>query len=486
MGMYDQAPSIYAQMLQNGLDKQFQLSSQAQPVTQFLAGLKQAQMMKMQQDAQDRQDAQDEWQQQKFQEQQDWNRERTGIEDTRYRDNMATQDQYHRDQMAATAGTLQEARNTKIQDVLDKLPGAAGPEAEQRTSFIKAAGGDPNAFGTSQSNAGMAGDNFVGPVTDEHPAEPVKVSMVYNPGQGYLVKKQADDLAAQRESRLQTNTDRAFNQMSAFQSAMFASKNQGGNVADDMPQESIDMLTRAAIKDPDMLNRVGRGKNGDAIRTAIIKNMPVLAQAEGLDTDLVSNRIGLKADSGSLNVMQRTLDNITAFENTSLGNLKRYRDMSKEVVDTGSPLLNRGARAFSSSVLGSSSQAAVDAARMTALTEIAKVITNPNLTSVLSDSARHEVSQFSPREATNAQVAAISDLLIKDMAQRKNDLTNQVKTIKQRVVGTGQTPSAGGFESVIKGTPERQRAMTALSRADTPEKKAKIKAMFEANTGEKL
>jgi hypothetical protein len=50
MGIYDQAPQMYGQMLQNGLDKQFQLATTAQPVSQFLAGLKQAQAMKLAQE----------------------------------------------------------------------------------------------------------------------------------------------------------------------------------------------------------------------------------------------------------------------------------------------------------------------------------------------------------------------------------------------------------------------------------------------------
>lgn len=55
--MYEEAPQLYSQMLQNGLDKQFQLATQAQPVSQFLAGLRQAQMQKMQQEQIDRQNA---------------------------------------------------------------------------------------------------------------------------------------------------------------------------------------------------------------------------------------------------------------------------------------------------------------------------------------------------------------------------------------------------------------------------------------------
>lgn len=57
MGIYDQAPQLYAQGLNQGLQNQFQLATQAQPVTQFLAGLRQAQALRMQQEQIDRQNA---------------------------------------------------------------------------------------------------------------------------------------------------------------------------------------------------------------------------------------------------------------------------------------------------------------------------------------------------------------------------------------------------------------------------------------------
>ncbi len=46
------------------------------------------------------------------------------------------------------------------------------------------------------------------------------------------------------------------------------------------------------------------------------------------------------------------------------------------------------------------------------LPEIARIITNPNLTGVLSDSARQEVSQFNPETATLGQTVKVAVALL--------------------------------------------------------------------------
>jgi hypothetical protein len=149
-------------------------------------------------------------------------------------------------------------------------------------------------------------------------------------------------------------------------------------------------------------------------------------------------------------------------------------------------MLNAGMRKVGSSVFGASDIPALESARFTALTEIAKVVTNPNLAGLLSDSARHEVSSLIGPGATNAQIDKAINLFEADMAQRKRDLTTQVGDIKGRIKGAGSPTQPNTFSDVVKGSPERQRAMTALSKATTPEQKKAIKALFKSSTGEDL
>ena len=90
-------------------------------------------------------------------------------------------------------------------------------------------------------------------------------------------------------------------------------------------------------------------------------------------------------------------------------------------------------------------QAQYDAARQVALSEIAKITSNPNLSGALSDSARHEVAAFNPDTATLKQTVAVMTLLKRDMDNRKSSLDDQLKDIRQRIAappgGSTSTPT---------------------------------------------
>lgn len=191
--MYEEAPQLYAQMLQNGLDKQFQLATQAQPVSQFLAGLRQAQIQKMQQEQAD-------WQRQKFDEQQSYNVGRDQLVDKRYRDLAEERSQDRQTAEKDKAENNRERRNQNIFTTLNMLPGTAGPSGEMRTNYIKSLGGDPLNYGTMESNADVTGENFVGPTDAENPPTPTRVSMTYEPGSGWMALMQkAEDARQARE-----------------------------------------------------------------------------------------------------------------------------------------------------------------------------------------------------------------------------------------------------------------------------------------------
>jgi hypothetical protein len=108
--------------------------------------------------------------------------------------------------------------------------------------------------------------------------------------------------------------------------------------------------------------------------------------------------------------------------------------------------------------MGGTEMPAYEAARRVALTEIAKVTSNPNLTGVLSDSARKEIEEFNPENATLAQTLAVAKVLKQDMANRKSELGAQVGAIKDRIRGGGSNntpkpthrfnPATGKIEAI--------------------------------------
>lgn len=158
--------------------------------------------------------------------------------------------------------------------------------------------------------------------------------------------------------------------------------------------------------------------------------------------DIAGNQASYRADRASLAAMQKQRDAITSFEQTASKNIDIFLQTAGKIVDTGSPLANRVARAVGGDVLGSPNIAAYNAARQVAINEVAKIVSNPNMTGVLSDTARREVEAFNPSTATLAQTVAVMRILKRDMANRAGSLDSTLADIRRRIGGGGvQSPS---------------------------------------------
>lgn len=199
---------------------------------------------------------------------------------------------------------------------------------------------------------------------------------------------------------------------------------------------------------------MGMGKQGASVRTKIINEAAKVYK----DLDLPSQIAAWNANKASLTKMQSQLDAITAFENTAVKNLDQFIQQAKTIVDTGSPLLNRPLRTFNEAVLGDPKMAAVRTARTVMLPEFARIITNPNLTGVLSDSARKEVDSLIKGEATLKQALAAATILKQDAENRRTSIAQQIQDIRTRIAtpptGAGTTPpSAPAIEPPAKLPP---------------------------------
>src|ERR1700684_333670 len=174
--------------------------------------------------------------------------------------------------------------------------------------------------------------------------------------------------------------------------------------------------------------------------------------------NLAAAKAGYKSDAASLANVQKTFDNVNAFENTAGKNLDVFLNEAKKVTDLGLPIANLPAR-YIAGKLGGTDQAAFDAARTTALTEIAKVLSSANAGSgVLSDGARHEVEGLIKPDATLAQITSAANILKNDMANRHQAYADELKQIQGRIGGkptTEETPApaqhvAGGQAQGLK------------------------------------
>ena len=181
---------------------------------------------------------------------------------------------------------------------------------------------------------------------------------------------------------------------------------------------------------------------------AAVNRRQVLNRAALLDpnANIAANAAEFAADKGSLGKMQQMRDAVGAFEKTARANLDILIEQGRKIVDTGSPWINTPIRALSAKVVGDTNVPAYEAARRVAVNEIAKVTSNPSLAGQLSDSARREVEDFNPSNATFAQTVAVAEILSRDMKNRMSSLDEGLSAIKGRTkqsAVSGAAPSSG-------------------------------------------
>lgn len=195
---------------------------------------------------------------------------------------------------------------------------------------------------------------------------------------------------------------------------------------------------------------MGMGAKAAQARAKIINRAAEMVP----NLDIAANRADFDANKASLTQAQKMLDAVTAFESTATKNLDQFVAQAQKIKDFGYPLVNMPLRK-AMKMAGNTDMPAYEAARRVALTEIAKVTSNPNLTGVLSDSARKEIEDFNPESATLAQTLAVAKVLKQDMANRKSELSSQVGAIKGRISGGGGqkpthrfNPATGRIEAI--------------------------------------
>lgn len=203
-----------------------------------------------------------------------------------------------------------------------------------------------------------------------------------------------------------------------------------------MTQEAFDQAAEKYYT-TGQLPQVGRGISGIALNRQLMNRAGELHPG----ASLAENSAEFKANQNSLSKIQSNFDQVSAFENTAGKNLDLFLQTAKPVLDSGSPWINQPLRSVASGALGSADQAAFNAARQTAVTEIAKVLNSSNASGVLSDSARHEVEGLIGPNATLRQIASAANILKQDMANRHQAYQEQIGDIQGRMrTGSNNNP----------------------------------------------
>ena len=218
-----------------------------------------------------------------------------------------------------------------------------------------------------------------------------------------------------------------------------------------------------------VLPQTGMGPAGTAMRVSIINH----AHEMFGDQTLAANSAEYKANEKSLANVQKTFDQVNAFESTAGKNLGLFLDQAKKIVDSGVPWVNQPLRSVQRNGLGSADQTAFDTARQVAVNEIGRVLNTSSGAGVVSDSARQEVSSLIGPNATLAQITKAADILTQDMANRRSAYQGQISDIQKRLGGAA--------------APQDQNAAPAAQSAPTPQSHVfDSKAWSAANPGKDL
>ena len=258
-------------------------------------------------------------------------------------------------------------------------------------------------------------------------------------------------------------------------------------------EEEKNAFANEASRDRTMLANIGRGSQGAKLLLDVNRRI-INMQMESGGPGAAQRRQEFRADSNSLNKLTQTFDAITAFENTAIGNGKVLVDLAKKVDKTGIPVVERWIRAGRQNIYGDEDVSAFNAQITLFGNEAAKIISNPSMSGVLTDSSRHEVQGFLPQKASAKQIERVVNLLEGDFGRRKKATEDQMNDIRDRMTkgyAAGTKPGAGGSGTKInaatqqeRDTDSRQIMQDELTKAESQIAAADAK-VASANTPEK-
>lgn len=147
----------------------------------------------------------------------------------------------------------------------------------------------------------------------------------------------------------------------------------------------------------------------------------------------LSSTAGLKADTASLTNLQKQRDAVAAFEDTAVANGDKLVQMSKTISNTGVPALNKYTRWYEGNVKGDPAISNFNLQLISVRNEIAKILTNPNLTGQLTDASKNEINEAMQPGATAAQIIGAFQTAKADFANRADALDKRIGIVQGRL-----------------------------------------------------
>ena len=161
----------------------------------------------------------------------------------------------------------------------------------------------------------------------------------------------------------------------------------------------------------------------------------ILKRAAEMDpnANIAANKVNLAANKASLQKLQTSFDQVSAFESTAGKNLDLFLDKLNKIPDLGVKFANTPLRLIDEKMIGSDNYQAMKAAQQTAAAEAAKVLSSANASGVLSDSQKKEAEDILSGNLSYSAAKQVVGTLKQDFANRHQSYDSQIKDIQRRI-----------------------------------------------------
>lgn len=232
---------------------------------------------------------------------------------------------------------------------------------------------------------------------------------------------------------------------------------QANQAADALGPDAVDLGAVMFLQDDTAMNRiVGYGPSSKANRKAVTERAAAMLKETGIKPqDLVRLRGNAKAQGASMTDMTKTLNRLEPYEALADNNGERIAQLVDKVNFTGAPKINdliQGAAKFGGNTDDVGEFRSV---LKTFQAEAARIITQPDLKGVLSDSARHELEQVVDGTLPGSALKRVINRIGFEMNFRRSSIQQQIQ-------------KAGDSMSIFNGTPMAPQPQTPVQMPTDP------------------
>jgi hypothetical protein len=190
--------------------------------------------------------------------------------------------------------------------------------------------------------------------------------------------------------------------------------------SDQMTPDALALAVEDVAAHPENIrNYASFGAAGQSNRIAINNGIAAKLKESGMtNNDLLKLRVSAKANAASAQKLQAQANAVDAFEKVGRANGERVLELIERLDKTGVPLAEGLLRSVSNK-FGSADAAELQSVLTSFQTEVGRILSNPNMTGVISDSARHEIQDMAPGTMSATQARRVIKRLFTEMDLRK-------------------------------------------------------------------